>query len=533
VSGRLLADHLAAAGLDPLEIPAKTRLYDLVLAAFQNLTATRPKHAYWIPGRLEVFGTHTDYAGGHTLVSALPRGFAFAASGRDDGQLRVVDAVAGETLAFETGRLSRSTGWRHYVEVVGERLARNFPGASLGADIVFASDLPRAAGMSSSSGLMVGIASALVRSSGIRTRAEWRRDIAGPLDEAGYYACIENGRTFGALTGDAGVGTHGGSEDHAAMLCGAAGALSAFAFVPMRHIGTIALPDAWGVVVASSGVAAEKTGNALDSYNRLATGASILLELWNRAEAPAGSLAAALTSDDTAADRLRAIVRGASIDGWPREALEARLEHFIREDARVLEAVAAFRDGNASDVGKLAAASQRDAEHTLRNQMDRTVALTRLAVECGAFAARSFGAGFGGSVWAMVIRTHAQETGRRTILIVEDDDDLRRMFRTALTIAGFAVEEAVDGAAALQRIHYDPPHLVVLDLSLPTVSGLLVYQEISAHAHTKHIPVVIVTGSTMNLDHLDVPCVLRKPVNPEKLISTVRQCLQSGSGIVS
>jgi DNA-binding response OmpR family regulator len=125
------------------------------------------------------------------------------------------------------------------------------------------------------------------------------------------------------------------------------------------------------------------------------------------------------------------------------------------------------------------------------------------------------------------------EARRRRILIVEDDDDLRRMFRTALTIAGFAVDETSDGAAALHRIHDTPPHLIVLDLSLPTVSGLFVYQEIAAHAHTKHIPVVIVTGSTMNLDHLENPCVLRKPVDPERLISTIHQCLQAGSGVVS
>ena len=116
-------------------------------------------------------------------------------------------------------------------------------------------------------------------------------------------------------------------------------------------------------------------------------------------------------------------------------------------------------------------------------------------------------------------------------MIVEDDHDLRRMFRTALTIDGFAVEEAGDGVAAIQRIHHDPPDLIVLDLSLPTVSGLIVHQEITAHAHTRHIPVVIVTGSTENLDHLNVPCILRKPVDPEKLAQSVRQCLESASGM--
>jgi two-component system response regulator MprA len=121
---------------------------------------------------------------------------------------------------------------------------------------------------------------------------------------------------------------------------------------------------------------------------------------------------------------------------------------------------------------------------------------------------------------------------RKVVLIVEDDDDLRRMLRTALMIGGFTVDEASDGAAALYRIHNQPPDLIVLDLSLPTVSGLIVHQEVAAHAHTRQIPVVIVTGSDMNLDHLQVACVLRKPVDPERLVSTVRECLKLPSGTV-
>jgi two-component system, response regulator len=119
----------------------------------------------------------------------------------------------------------------------------------------------------------------------------------------------------------------------------------------------------------------------------------------------------------------------------------------------------------------------------------------------------------------------------RSVLIVEDDDELRRMFRTALTIAGFVVQEAGDGALAIQSIHHSPPDIVVLDLALPTVSGLIVLQEIAAHAHTRQIPVVIVTGSSMDLAHLAVPCVLRKPVHPEQLVEAVHRCLPSGSGL--
>jgi DNA-binding response OmpR family regulator len=120
-------------------------------------------------------------------------------------------------------------------------------------------------------------------------------------------------------------------------------------------------------------------------------------------------------------------------------------------------------------------------------------------------------------------------TQRQTVLIVEDDVPLRRMYRTALTFAGFAVIEADNALAALHLIDQFPPDLVVLDLMLPTFSGLMVQQEIAAHAHVRHIPIVVVTGSDINLDGVEVPCVLRKPVSLDTLIDSVRACLQSGA----
>ena len=48
-----------------------------------------------MPGRIEVFGKHTDYAGGRSLLAAVPRGFAVAASPRNDGRVRVMDVRYG------------------------------------------------------------------------------------------------------------------------------------------------------------------------------------------------------------------------------------------------------------------------------------------------------------------------------------------------------------------------------------------------------------------------------------------------------
>jgi galactokinase len=403
VTSAQIADHLTGQGLAAAEHSAKASLYDSVLSTLADLTSRTPERILWVPGRLEVFGTHTDYAGGRTLIAAVPRGFAFAAVARTDNEIRLVDARDGETVTIPTSaHASAFTGWRRYCAVLVERLVRNFPGASLGADIVFASDLPRASGMSSSSALIVGAARLLARRAGLDERPEWKAAIHTPVDEAAYYACIESGLAYGAFDGDAGVGTHGGSEDHVAMLCARPGRMVAYAFVPVREIDHVDVPDAWRIVVMSSGVASEKGGNAQAAYNALASGAAALLDLWNQSAPRAPSLGAAMASNAFAAARLGDIVRNAHVDGWTADALERRLQHFLREDARVTAAVRAFRDADAWALAAIAADSQQDAESLLGNQVPETVLLPRLAHECGAFAARSFGAGFGGSVWALV-----------------------------------------------------------------------------------------------------------------------------------
>ena len=116
-------------------------------------------------------------------------------------------------------------------------------------------------------------------------------------------------------------------------------------------------------------------------------------------------------------------------------------------------------------------------------------------------------------------------TEGQTILVVEDDAALRGMFTTALTLAGFEVREAPNGYEAIHSVDRQRPDLIVLDLLLPGFGGLGVQREIAERAATKHIPVVIVTGSTRELDHLAVACVLRKPVDPDELVETVKRCL--------
>lgn len=395
-----MAEALLERGLPAADGPAIRSLSERVLSALG--VEGEPPGAWWTPGRLEVFGTHTDYAGGHSLVCAVPRGIVLAARRRRDERVFVRDVKSGESVEITLAEeVSRFRGWRRYVAVTAARLARNFSDMR-GCEIAFESTLPRASGMSSSSALVIAIASALAALNDLPQRDAWTANIRSPVDVAGYYACIENGRSFGTLGGDAGVGTHGGSEDHAAILTGRESMVTAFRFAPIARLEDVAVPGRWRFVIAPSNVRAEKTGGAQASYNHLSRQVQQLLDIWNSQYAPAATLGDALRSGPGAAERFRTLLRGSGGPSDDAASCMRRLEHFVREDAIVSRAVDAFRSADTDALAALAAESQEIAESLLQNQVPQTVRLARDARRLGAFAARSFGAGFGGSVWALV-----------------------------------------------------------------------------------------------------------------------------------
>jgi DNA-binding response OmpR family regulator len=111
---------------------------------------------------------------------------------------------------------------------------------------------------------------------------------------------------------------------------------------------------------------------------------------------------------------------------------------------------------------------------------------------------------------------------KRMILLVEDDADLRGMFRVALLLEGFDVREAADGYEALRLLEQGRPDLVVLDLRMPRIDGLTVLRDI--RVLYKDLPVLVVTAAPVDSSHLDVDCVLKKPITPDQLVESVREC---------
>ena len=119
----------------------------------------------------------------------------------------------------------------------------------------------------------------------------------------------------------------------------------------------------------------------------------------------------------------------------------------------------------------------------------------------------------------------------RKVLIVEDDPQLREMYRMALRAAGHAVVAVEDGTDALRQIEQAVPDLVVLDLALPRLGGHDVYRELKARPDTQDIPIVVVTGTDLSeAEARDFAFVLRKPCDSDRLVSAVQQCLRRASG---
>jgi len=376
--------------------------------------ATEGRRTWIAPGRIEVLGKHVDYAGGRSLLCAVERGIVIVVAPRDDRRIILRDARRREGLVVPLDEsMYPSTQaplpWSVYPRTVVRRLQKNFDNALVGADIALASNLPPAAGVSSSSALVVGLTLALSAISDLHADPRWNASLVPRTKLAGYIGAMENGLDFGALAGDRGVGTLGGAQDQTAILCSAPGQLNVFGWAPVRHERSVAWPADHTFVIAVSGVVAAKTGAAKNRFNRVARTAHHLVHAWNAQGGTAGTLADAFREaaggepTQGVPSALTRVAIEAATDEFSATQLTLRLDQFHAETwHRVPAAAEAIAQRDWKTFAEVVVASQRGAEVALENQIAETMRLVIMARELGAVAASAFGAGFGGSVWAMI-----------------------------------------------------------------------------------------------------------------------------------
>lgn len=122
---------------------------------------------------------------------------------------------------------------------------------------------------------------------------------------------------------------------------------------------------------------------------------------------------------------------------------------------------------------------------------------------------------------------------RCTILVVDDDPQIRRLCTTILKETGYFVREASNGKEALAAIETTVFDLIVLDLSMPDMDGFEFLK--AAHTELPRLKIVVISGflggSMLTAARLfGAAATLAKPFSPDSLVSVVRELLPEGPG---
>ena len=112
------------------------------------------------------------------------------------------------------------------------------------------------------------------------------------------------------------------------------------------------------------------------------------------------------------------------------------------------------------------------------------------------------------------------------VLLVEDDEDSRRIVRTTLTRAGYAMVEAVTGPDDVTAAHTHRPDVILMDIQLPGFDGVAATRRMKADPALQHIPILAVTSYVMSDDEsraLEAGCsgLIAKPFSPRVLLETI------------
>jgi putative two-component system response regulator len=126
------------------------------------------------------------------------------------------------------------------------------------------------------------------------------------------------------------------------------------------------------------------------------------------------------------------------------------------------------------------------------------------------------------------------DIGQGRILVVDDLAENREILVDLLGSEGYTVDTAVDGAEAVEKALASPPDLILMDVSMPRLTGLEACRRLKADERTHLVPIVLVTGLVAREDRIQgiaAGCddFLTKPVDSEQLIARTRNLLRTKS----
>jgi two-component system, OmpR family, alkaline phosphatase synthesis response regulator PhoP len=110
-----------------------------------------------------------------------------------------------------------------------------------------------------------------------------------------------------------------------------------------------------------------------------------------------------------------------------------------------------------------------------------------------------------------------------TVLVVDDEPDIRYLLAVVLERAGYEVIEAAHGGPALEQVRSSQPRLVITDRMMPGMSGAELIERLRADEDTAGIPIVMLTATPVGEPSADV--VLMKPFDPDEMIEVVNMLM--------
>ena len=118
-----------------------------------------------------------------------------------------------------------------------------------------------------------------------------------------------------------------------------------------------------------------------------------------------------------------------------------------------------------------------------------------------------------------------------TVLVVEDEKDIRELVRFHLEQEGFAVQEADSGEAAEAHLARGAPDLVVLDIMLPGTDGLTLCRRLRGAAQTAGVPIIMLTAKAAEVDRvlgleMGADDYVTKPFSPRELVARVKAVMR-------
>lgn len=119
---------------------------------------------------------------------------------------------------------------------------------------------------------------------------------------------------------------------------------------------------------------------------------------------------------------------------------------------------------------------------------------------------------------------------KKTILVIEDQEDNRRILRDLLTNSGFEVVEAVTGTDGVSMAETRQPHLILMDIQLPGIDGYEATRRIKSNPDLQNIPIIVVTSYALSGDDIkafEAGCdaYVTKPFSPRDLLAKIREFL--------